>query len=82
MSRFFFDIDDGDRFVRDEIGHVFEDREAMRLEAIKALPEIARDELPDGNRRRFSVRVRDMEGRYLFQATLTMAAEWLDQPRM
>ncbi len=81
MERFYFDIHDGERFTPDEDGSVCESRKAMRDIAIKTLPDMARDELPDGNQRAFTVKVRDESGRYVFQATLSLMAEWLDQER-
>ncbi|QRM33922.1 hypothetical protein [Microvirga sp. VF16] len=78
MDRFYFDINDGERLTRDEVGNLCQSRKAMRDAAIKVLPDIARDELPDGDRRDFTVKVRDEGGHYLFQATLSLAAEWLD----
>ncbi|WP_262266330.1 DUF6894 family protein [Microvirga yunnanensis] len=78
MHRFYFDIHDGERFTRDEVGSLCQGRKAMRDAAIKVLPDIARDELPDGDRRDFMVEVRNEDGHYLFRATLSLAAEWLD----
>jgi hypothetical protein len=77
MPRYFFDIDDGERFTRDDQGLDCAGPEAMREAAIGVLPNIARDELPDGDRHDFTVKVRDEGGRYLFQATLSLVAEWL-----
>ena len=78
MPLFFLDIDDGQRFIRDEEGLEFPSREAMGEAAMQLLPNIARDELPDRDRRTYRVSARDESGRPVFQATLCLASWWLD----
>ena len=81
MQRFFFDIDDGELHTHDTDGHAMTDCWAARNEAIRVLPSLARDQLPDAHDRRdFTVRVRDGEGLYVFQATLSLFAGWLVEP--
>jgi hypothetical protein len=58
MPRFFFDIHDGKDFTPDRQGLDLDDLEAAKDEAKKALPDIVRDEMPDGDRRDFTVDVR------------------------
>ena len=76
MPRYFFDVFDGEKLTRDEIGIELADLERVRSEAIQALPEIARDELPDGDVRVFSVQARAEGDRVIFTASLTFKAEW------
>ena len=76
MARYFFDAFDGKKVMRDEVGIELDDLERVRAEAIDALPDIARDKLPDGNDRVFSVQARDREGRVVFTATLAFKGEW------
>ncbi len=78
MPRFFIDTDDGDRLDRDEDGYDLVDRAAARIEAIGALPDLARSQIPDGDRRTFTVRVRDGTGTTLYEATLTLEGRWLE----
>lgn len=78
MPLFYFDISDGERLVRDEEGTELADDQAARNEAIGVLPDIARDELPDGDRREFSSEVRDASGKVIFRATLSLVARWVD----
>lgn len=54
------------------------DPEAARLQAIRALVEMARDVLPDGNAHEFTVMVRDARDKPMFEASLTLKARWLD----
>jgi hypothetical protein len=77
MPRFFFDIDDGERIHRDDEGLDFANAELARDNAVSALPDIARDVMPDGQRRDFIVTMRDESGTPMFRASLSLRAEWL-----
>ncbi len=78
MPRFYFDIEDGPSRARDDDGTMLPDAEEARKAAIGLLPNIARDELPDGDRRNFVATVRLEDGRVIFRATLSLVAEWLE----
>ena len=78
MPTFYFDISDGNRRIQDDEGTELSDIHAARNQAICVLPDIARDELPDGNHREFSSVVRDASGKIIFKATLSLAAEWIE----
>ena len=78
MPRYFFDIDDGERVSVDDHGCDLPDRQSARDQAISVLPDIARDELPDGDTRVFACCVRDETGRRIFEARLSLEAGWLD----
>lgn len=73
MPRFFIDTSDGNFLARDEVGHDFPDLQAAKQAAVSALPDIAREELPDGDERRFSAVVRDQDGAAVLQASLTLS---------
>ena len=77
MTRFYFDTNDGRRGITDKIGVELRDRHAALQEAVRALPEIAKDSLPNGTEREFVVDVRDDEGRKLLRATLSLSVETL-----
>ena len=47
MPRYFFDIHDGKDLTVDQTGLQCESEKDVRNEAIKALPDLAKDELPD-----------------------------------
>jgi hypothetical protein len=73
MPRYFFDSSDGDRFFEDDEGLEFADLEAVKIEAARALAEIARDVIPGTLRREMAVEVRDANGpvlavRLIFEA--------------
>jgi hypothetical protein len=76
MPRYFFDVTDSGETSRDSEGVEFPSLEAARQEALKTLGEIAKDELPDGDRREFSIRIRDGE-RSLLRASLSLNVETL-----
>ena len=81
MPRYFFDVFDGRKLIRDEIGIELASLEDVRIAAIEALPDIARDELPDGDQRLFWVEARDGQNRAVFKASLDFKAEWSADPR-
>lgn len=76
MPRFFFDTDDG--YFRNEDGEGFElvGIDAARVEALDALPDMARHKLPEQDQRTFSVRVRDEDGKLIYTASLNLVGEW------
>jgi hypothetical protein len=82
MPRYFFGIHNGPSFSRDAIGSECNGQEGIRFEAMRALPSIARDEIPrDGDRQAFTVLFRDENGITVYTATLTFAGLWIgDSP--
>lgn len=76
MPHYFIETNDGDSFHRDRDGLDLKDDQAARVQAIAALPDMARDKIPDGDRRRLSVAVRNGDGRLIYRATLTLEGEW------
>jgi hypothetical protein len=77
MPRYFFDIEDNGKSTVDEVGLELLTEKAVRDEAIRALPSIAQEELPDGPQHVFRVKVRDDTGSYIFQASLELKSGWL-----
>ncbi|RWB76899.1 MAG: hypothetical protein EOQ50_08180 [Mesorhizobium sp.] len=77
MPLFYFDIHDGYEFTRDDTGIECSSLEDVSKQAVDVLPDIAREELPNGPRRTFQVKVRDGSGRHVFRASLTLASSWM-----
>jgi hypothetical protein len=75
MPRFFFDIHDGEVFTPDREGLDLEDLEAAKAEAKRTLPEIVKDEMPAGDRRDFTVDVKDVAGQIVWRVTLSLVVE-------
>ena len=78
MPKYFLDLYDGNQFTRDPHGLDIEDHETARQEAIGVLPDMARDVLPDGDRRDFSVDLRTESGEVIYTATLSLIGRWLN----
>ena len=75
MPRFFFDIHDGEAFTPDRVGLELDGLEAAKAEAKKTLPEIVKDEMPDGDWRDFTVDVKDVAGQIVWRITLSLVVE-------
>ena len=71
MAIFFFDVHDSECLIRDECGQPHDDRSAAREEALRLLPELARDSFSDGEGHSLALRVRDETGMVIFAATLS-----------
>ena len=77
VPKFFFDIHDGE-LTTDDVGTDLPDLSAARDQAVTVLPDIARDELPDGDERVFQVVVRDEDGKPVFKATMSLRCRFLN----
>ena len=65
----------GRTFTPDRVGLELDDLAAAKEEAKKTLPEIVKDELPDGDRRDFIVDVKDGAGQIVWRVTLSLVVE-------
>lgn len=75
LARYFFDTYDGNSLVSDAEGIELQSVEMARIEAQKALPDLARDGLPDGDQNTFIVSVRNEAGQVVLRAALTLIVE-------
>ena len=76
MPHFYFDVAEGEHITRDDEGLMFADLATACREAVRALPSVARDVLPDGTEKVMSASVRDDAGTILFRALLVFRCEW------
>lgn len=76
MPRYFFDVTDAGEFVRDEYGAECADDKDARDQAIMLLPNMARDELPDGDQHEFVATVRNEAGAVVYEASLALNGRW------
>ncbi|MBX9931547.1 MAG: hypothetical protein K2Y56_08405 [Methylobacterium sp.] len=76
MPRYTIDTNDDELLVEGDDAEGLTDVEAARRAALSVLPDMAREKLPDGDRRTFCASVRDEEGRVVYKATLTLVGEW------
>ena len=79
MAHYFFDSRDNDDFVDDDVGGDYPDLEAVKVEAARALTELARDVIPGCLRRELAIEVRDSLGpvliaRMIFEAVILRPA--------
>lgn len=79
MSRYYFDLHNGDGPLKDEHGTEIASRSGIPREVAKILLEVARDELPICDRATISVTVRDENGQPVSVSSLTFSNEWLDE---
>ncbi len=75
MPRYFFDTFDGERLIPDELGLEVQDLSAAKAQAQRALPDLAREALPDSNHRTFVISVRDEAGNVMLRAALSLVVE-------
>lgn len=78
MARYYFHVHQNGQLYKDSEGTEFASVDMVRTEAMEALPDIAKDEVPrDGDRQAFAVLVTDENGKPVYSATLTFAGLWL-----
>ena len=80
MPRYFIDTDNGELEVHDDEGFEFADAATAQREALRTLPEIARDRVLDGKQRLFSAVVRDATGRAIYSAVLSFEGKVIEEP--
>ncbi|TCM56217.1 hypothetical protein C8J36_103592 [Rhizobium sp. PP-F2F-G48] len=78
MSRYFFDLHNGDGPVLDDEGQELATRESVAMEVGRILGDIARDEMPETRNGTIALTVRDDTGRTITVARLTFSNEWID----
>lgn len=76
MPLFYFDIYDNGRLSADDSGVECADLAEARDQAVALLPDLARDELPDGETHSFACVVRRGDGARCYRATLAFEGAW------
>ena len=84
MPRYFFDLDDGRHFFRDEAGTDCGDTHAIRAEVARTLAAIARDNIAiaplanaeDPDRQALTASVRNAGNLVVYTAMMTFAGIW------
>ena len=75
--RFYFDLHNGDGPTRDDEGVDLASRDIGSQEISRILLDVARDEIPAGDRLVISLTVRDEAGRPISVASLIFSNEWI-----
>ena len=76
MDRYFFDVYNSGGHVLDEDGQLFKSRESASTEALRILHDVARDEMPDKELVKITVKVRGENGAQVFEASLILTSGW------
>jgi len=75
MPRFYFDIYDGNQATIDDTGLELPNLDAARDQAALTLPGIAKDVMPETDRRDFVVVIRDAAKQPVLQAKFSFSVE-------
>ncbi|WP_328518496.1 DUF6894 family protein [Pararhizobium qamdonense] len=78
MSRYFFDLHNGDGATRDEQGLELSTRASVTREVTRILLDVVQDEIGDQPNGAVSVVVRDDKGRAVSMANLTFSNSWFE----
>ena len=70
MPRYFFDTYDGHEAVVDHVGYEMPDFEAVKVEAARALADLAKEALPSTERRELTIEVRDDQNLAVLRAVI------------
>jgi hypothetical protein len=76
MQRFYFDVYNTEHSQMDSDGQLFASRERAGMEALRILQDVARDEMPVGQRLNITVKVLDERRDQVFEASLTLDSAW------
>ena len=80
MNRYFFDVYNSEGQVLDQDGQLFETRDRARAESLRILHDIAREEMPDCDLVKMTVKVRGDNGAQMFEASLILTSGWSAVP--
>jgi hypothetical protein len=80
MSRYYFDMREGARFVPDAIGLEFDSLDAAERAAAETAAEIGRELLPKGDAREVTVEVRNEHSQRVLTITVSMQIERVEPP--
>ena len=80
MSKYYIHTDDGEASYQDSKPYNRTELQDARRAALSALPDMAFDKLPDGDRRTFIVTIEDEQGFVAYSATLDLIGQWNVDP--
>ena len=75
MPHYYFDCENGHREIRDEEGVDLANLEEARCEATRAIGGMAKDKMPDGDRRDFRLAIREEAGPVFMVVSLSLRVE-------
>lgn len=74
----FFDVFDGERYVKDEFGVQLSDRSEVPEQAVGTAHSLLTDGAPGHGSRLVIVSVRDQEGRIIYTANVSSIGSWTE----
>ncbi|WP_048708283.1 DUF6894 family protein [Microvirga massiliensis] len=80
MPRYYFDVQEGERFAPDEDGVEFDDLDTAEYEAACTAAEIGRDRLPTGEARDVTVEVRNEHRQRVLTIRVSMEVRRVNPP--
>jgi hypothetical protein len=76
VPTYFFDISNAGAVTRDEFGVELASDDEARQQAIALLPDIARDEFPDGDQHEIVAAARTDRDELVYEASLALQGKW------
>ncbi|MGH6860208.1 MAG: DUF6894 family protein [Phyllobacterium sp.] len=77
MSRYYFDLDNGDGQTVDQEGLELPSLERASKEASRIVGDLARDEIAEVEQGTICLTIRNSKGETIARTTLTFATEWV-----
>jgi hypothetical protein len=81
MSRYYFDVREGEKFTPDDLGLEIASLDATKHEAACAAAEIERDRLPKGDAREVTVEVKNEHHQRVLTIKVSMEVDRVEPPR-
>lgn len=76
MERFYFDLYNTVHTQMDSEGQLFSSPENARKEALRILQDVARDEMPNSDNLKITIKMRTDKRGQIFEASLTVKSAW------
>ncbi|MDG4855244.1 MULTISPECIES: hypothetical protein [unclassified Mesorhizobium] len=76
MERFYFDLYNTVHTQMDSEGQLFSSAENARKEALRILQDVARDEMPNSDNLKITIKMRTDKRGQIFEASLTVKSAW------
>lgn len=76
MPLYYMQVDDDETRFRNDEGIELDGPSQARIAALEALPDMVREQVPDGDRRIFTVNVRDEDDQVIYSAVMTFVGQW------